>query len=76
MLPETGEPGTNEAYLLHVDSNSIPNIQDSPCKKGTLKTFDDVNAYLQVGKKKEVRFGIYNKCNELDFITYAQGSYL
>ncbi|KAG8225146.1 hypothetical protein J437_LFUL006170 [Ladona fulva] len=44
-----------EIFPDYVDTSDISILTDSPIKKGALKTFQEVQALIQTGKKKEVK---------------------
>ena len=44
-----------ENFPPYVDANSIEPLPDSPSKKGSIKTFEEIQLLLQNGKKREVK---------------------
>ncbi|XP_014251748.1 TBC1 domain family member 24 isoform X2 [Cimex lectularius] len=61
MLAIVKEENDNlEAFPAHVDSSEVRNVPDSPSseKKAPLKTFADIEALLQNGKRREVKLAI------------------
>ncbi|XP_071454255.1 GTPase-activating protein skywalker isoform X1 [Hetaerina americana] len=44
-----------EIFPDYVDTSSISILSDSPVKKGSLKTFQELQALIQAGKKRELK---------------------